>query len=106
MPLGTLGELQGSHLHDAVLLGGIGDMDAFVNGQTRYLAEVVVGMSADGANPVRAEGYSFGVTAVNLIKLLFAVPSSLLYCHTDITDYTDKFSTDNFSSLRLEILQN
>ena len=81
MPLGTLGELQRGHLHDAILLGGISDMDAFVNGETGYLAEVVVGVSADGANPVRAEGCSFWVTAVNLIKLLFAVHSSLFFEH-------------------------
>ena len=72
MPLRPLLELEGGHLDHAVLLGGIGDMDAFVDGQACYLAQVVVGMCPDGADAVGAEGYPFGTPAVYLKETGFA----------------------------------
>ena len=42
VPLGPLGELQGGHLHHAVPLGCIGNVDALVNGQAGNLAQIVV----------------------------------------------------------------
>jgi hypothetical protein len=42
MPLRALRELQGGYLHHAVLLGGIGNMDALVDGQAGDFAQVVV----------------------------------------------------------------
>ena len=69
MPLGSLRELQRGHLHHAIMLGSIGEMNAFVYRQTSNLSEVVVGMGSDGANTVRAEGCSFCITTIDLMKL-------------------------------------
>ena len=55
MPLGSLRELQRSHLHHAVMLGSIGEMNAFVYRQTSNLSEVVVGVGSYRADAVGAE---------------------------------------------------
>ena len=73
VPLGPLGELEGHHFDDAVLLGGEGDVDAFVDGEAGDFAEVVVGMGANWADAVGAEGFCFWISAVNLSKLNFAI---------------------------------
>ena len=64
VPLGALGELEGDQLDHAVLLGGIGDVDAFVDGKAGDLPEVMVGVGPDRADPVRAERRAFGVAVV------------------------------------------
>ena len=78
MPLGPLRELEGDHLDDSVLFGSIGYVYAFVYGKTCNLAEVVVGMGADGADSVWAEGKRFGLPSVNLAEFLFAEHNGLL----------------------------
>ena len=72
MPLSSLGELQGGHLHYPILLGGIGDVNTFVDGQTRDLTEIMVGMGPDGANTVGAEGETIRVSTVYLREFVFA----------------------------------
>ena len=72
VPLGTLGELQRLHLDDAVLLGGIGDVDAFVDGQTSDFSKVMVGVGTDGAHAIGAEGKAFGVAVIGVEKDFFA----------------------------------
>ena len=69
MPLGSLRELQRGHLHHAVMLGSIGEMNAFVYRQTGNLTEVMVGMGSYRANAVGAEGCSFCITTIDLMKL-------------------------------------
>ena len=72
MPLSTFGELQGGHLHYPILLGGVGDMNTFVDGQTSDLTEIVVGVGPDGANTVGAEGETIRVSTVYLREFVFA----------------------------------
>ena len=59
-------------------------MYAFVYGKTCNLAEVVVGMCADGADSVWAEGKRFGLPSVNLAEFLFAEHSRVIDC-TNLT---------------------
>ena len=75
MPLRPLRELHGGHLHDAVQLRSIGDVDALVDGQPGDFAQVMVGMRPDGANPVGTEGNPFRVPSVYLVKSIFAAHS-------------------------------
>ena len=76
MPLRPFGELQGQHLHHAVLLGSVGNVDALVNGQAGNLAQIVVRMSADGTNTIGAESHAFRIASVNLGKSLDGFHSS------------------------------
>ena len=72
MPLRALRELQGGYLYHAVLLGGIGEMDALIDGEAGDLAEVMVGMRPDGADPVGTESQAVVIPAVGLVKTVFA----------------------------------
>ena len=85
MPLGTLGELQGGHLHYPILLGGVGDVNTFVDGQAGDLSEVLVGMGANGTDTVGTESGAFGVTLVYLKEFVYAI-------HTLTTEETEKES--------------
>ena len=72
VPLRPLGELEGGHLHHAVLLGAIHDVDALVDGQAGDFPEVVVGMGPDGADAVGTEGDAVVVPAVDFVESVFA----------------------------------
>ena len=85
MPLSTFGELQGGHLHYPILLGGVGDMNTFVDGQTCDLTEIVVGMGPDGADTVGTEGGAFGLALVYLKEFVYAI-------HNLTTEETEKES--------------
>lgn len=73
VPLGTLVKLERAELDDAVVLGLVGEMDAAVDGQAGYLAELVVAVGSYGAHAVRAEGHVFGVFPVEFKELLFTL---------------------------------
>ena len=85
MPLCSLGELQGGHLHYPILLGGIGDVNTFVDGQAGDLSEVMVGMGANGTDTVGTEGGAFGLALVYLKEFVYAI-------HTLTTEETEKES--------------
>ena len=85
MPLCSFGELQGGHLHYPILLGGIGDVNTFVDGQAGDLSEVMVGMGANGTDTVGTEGGAFGLATVNLGEAIYAI-------HTLTTEETEKES--------------
>ena len=72
MPLGTLRELQRGHLDHTVVLGGIGNVNAFVDGEASDLAQVVVRMGPYGADSIRAEGYALWGTPIDFLKFCFA----------------------------------
>ena len=73
VPLGTLVKLERAELDDAVVLGLVGEMDAAVDGQAGYLAQLVVAVGADGAYAVRTEGHAFGILMVEFKELLFTL---------------------------------
>lgn len=85
MPLCSLGELQGGHLHYPILLGGIGNVNTFVDGQTGNLSEVMVGMGANGTDTVGTEGGAFGLALVYLKEFVYAIHIS----HTENTEITE-----------------
>ena len=76
MPLGSFRELEGHHFDDAVLLGGEGDVDAFVDGEAGDFAEVVVRMRSNWANSIWAEGDGLGVSAVYFNELIYTFHTS------------------------------
>ena len=73
MPLCTLVKLQRAELDNAVLLGAVGDVDALVDSQTRYLTQIVVRVRPDRADTIRTERQSRGILVVYLMKSLFAI---------------------------------
>ena len=85
MPLCSLGELQGGHLHYPILLGGIGNVNTFVDGQASDLSEVMVGMGTNGTDTVGTEGGAFGVALVYLKEFVYAI-------HNLTTEETEKES--------------
>ena len=85
MPLCSLGELQGGHLHYPILFGGIGNVNTFVDGQAGDLSEVMVGIGANGTDTVGTEGGAFGVALVYLKEFVYAI-------HTLTTEETEKES--------------
>ena len=52
-------------------------MDALVDGKTGYLAEVMVGMGADGTDPVGAECQPLRVSSINLAESVFAAHNGM-----------------------------
>ena len=68
VPLGAFVELQGGQFHDAVGFGTVSDVDAFVDGETGNLAQLVGAMGAYGADPVGAEGDILGALPVDGFK--------------------------------------
>ena len=45
---------------------------AFVDGQSCYLSQIVVGVCSDGADAVGAEGYALWLFMIKFLKFLFA----------------------------------
>ena len=72
MELGPLVELEGTEFHHAVVLGAVGKVDAFVDGQARNLAQVRVAVCTDGADTIGAESHSLRLTLVNLLESFLA----------------------------------
>ena len=68
VPLGAFVELQGSQFHDTVGFGTVSDVDAFVDGETGNLAQLMVAVGAYRADPVGAEGNIFGTFPVDGFK--------------------------------------
>ena len=71
--LGAFVELQGAKLHHAVVLGTIGDVDAFVDGQTGNLAQIGIAVRPDGAYAVGAEGKSLRVALIDILESFLAL---------------------------------
>ena len=105
MPLGPLGELQGSHLHHAIPLGSVGDVDTLIDGKAGDLAQVVVHVGADGADPVGAETEALGVAAVNLKEALFAFHAHSQSLLNKSLVYTFSSTSSNTVSYRLAMMQ-
>ena len=72
MPLRALFKLQGRQLHDAVFLAAIGKMNTLVDCKAGDLAEIVIRMRADRADPVGTEAQSLGIPVIQFKKALFA----------------------------------
>ena len=72
MELRPLVELKGTEFHHAVVLGAVSKVDAFVDSQAGYLAEVSIAVCTDGADAIRAESHSLRLTLVNLLESFLA----------------------------------
>lgn len=73
VPLGALVKLERAELDDAVVFGFVSKVDAAVDGQAGYLAQLVVAVGAYGAHTVGAEGHAFGILMVEFKELLFTL---------------------------------
>ena len=73
--------MSGGHFNYAVLLRAVGDMNAFINGKTGDLAEIMIDMRTDRADPVRTERHAFRLSSVGFKKSFFTfhLPSSVLF---------------------------
>ena len=75
VPLGAFVELKGGKLNDTVQLGAEGYMDTFIYGESSHFAFLMVCMSTQGANPVRAESNALGSLAIDFFELFDAIHS-------------------------------
>ena len=71
--LGPLVELERAKLYHTIMLGAVGNVDAFVDGQTGYLAQVGIAVCTDGTDTIGAESQRFRLTLVNLMELFLAL---------------------------------
>ena len=67
MPLGPDGKVQRAHLHNAGALGPVGHVDSLIHRHARDFSQIMVGMGADGAYPVRAKCNAIGAFSVNIL---------------------------------------
>ena len=71
------GEVQTLQLNYAIVLGTVSDVDALVQSQPVDLAELVVDVSTEGADPVGAKGKSIRVAIICLTKYFFTAHESI-----------------------------
>ena len=71
MELRPLGEVQALQLHDSVMLHAVGNMNPLIQRQPVDLPKLVINMSTQRTDPVRAKSNSIRIPVIDLVKYFF-----------------------------------